>query len=150
MVTGSPSGAKPGPSFTGRAASGDLRCKPENHKMKLEDARRFALSLPETTEAPHFDKQSFRVGGKIFATVPADGDHLHVFVEEHETRAAVAEQPQACEELWWGRKLVGVRVTLSAADPQLVCELLDGAWRLRAPKRVEAQFDAAQGAGGAG
>lgn len=29
-----------------------------------------ALSFPETSEAPHFDKTSFRVRGKIFATPP--------------------------------------------------------------------------------
>lgn len=45
-----------------------------------EQARRFALSLPEATEEPHFDKASFRVRGRIFATVPPDGQHLHVFV----------------------------------------------------------------------
>jgi predicted DNA-binding protein (MmcQ/YjbR family) len=30
--------------------------------------RSFCLSLPETIEAPHFDKTSFRVRKKIFAT----------------------------------------------------------------------------------
>lgn len=30
--------------------------------------RKFALSLPETTEEPHFEKTSFRVKKKIFAT----------------------------------------------------------------------------------
>jgi hypothetical protein len=35
--------------------------------------RRLALSLPETTEEPHHDMTSFRVGGKIFATVTPRG-----------------------------------------------------------------------------
>ena len=110
--------------------------------MKLEEARRFALSLPETTEEPHFDMQSFRVRGRIFATVPPDGEHLHIFVEEHSTRAAVAEDPPAYEERWWGKRLAGVRVTLSAADPQRVCELLEEAWQKRAPKRLHGQHPA--------
>ncbi|MPR34830.1 MmcQ/YjbR family DNA-binding protein [Salmonirosea aquatica] len=33
--------------------------------------RQIALSFPETTEQPHFDKTSFRVGKKIFATLNA-------------------------------------------------------------------------------
>ncbi|MDB5127982.1 MAG: hypothetical protein JWQ85_2214 [Mucilaginibacter sp.] len=33
-----------------------------------EKLRRMALSLPEATEAPHFEKTSFRVNNKIFAT----------------------------------------------------------------------------------
>ena len=65
--------------------------------MRLEEARRFALSLPETTEQPHFEKSSFRVRGKIFATVPPGGEQLNVFVDEHETRASVAEDPSAFE-----------------------------------------------------
>ena len=31
--------------------------------------RELALSFPETTEAPHFEKTSFRVRNKIFATL---------------------------------------------------------------------------------
>jgi hypothetical protein len=34
----------------------------------LEKIRRFTLSFPETTEASHFEKTSFRVKKKIFAT----------------------------------------------------------------------------------
>jgi hypothetical protein len=34
-----------------------------------ETFREIALSLPDTTEAPHFDKTSFRTGKKIFATL---------------------------------------------------------------------------------
>jgi hypothetical protein len=36
--------------------------------ITLETLRLIALALPETTEAPHFEKLSFRVNTKIFAT----------------------------------------------------------------------------------
>lgn len=36
--------------------------------ITLETIREIALSFPETNEQPHFDKISFRVGKKIFAT----------------------------------------------------------------------------------
>jgi hypothetical protein len=106
--------------------------------------RRFALSLPETAEAPHHDMSSFRVGGKIFATVPEDGKHLHVFVDEPEVRAAASESPDAFEELWWGKRLSGVRVTLRNAAAEVVFELLEDAWRRRAPKTVVAAYDRAR------
>jgi hypothetical protein len=106
--------------------------------VRLDQARRFALSLPEATEAPHFDMSSFRVRGKIFATVPPDGEHLHVFVDEHETKAVVAEDPKAYEQLWWGKRLSGVRVTLKHAHARDVYELLEDAWRRKAPKRLVA------------
>ncbi len=36
--------------------------------ITLETLRKLALSFPETTEEPHFEKISFRVKKKIFAT----------------------------------------------------------------------------------
>src|SRR5437763_6968190 len=110
--------------------------------MELAEARTHALSLPETTEQPHFDMASFRVRGKIFATVPPDGDRLHVFVDADEVHASVAEDPAAYEELWWGKKLSGLRVNLAVADVDRVAELLTEAWRRKAPKRGVAAFDA--------
>ena len=104
----------------------------------LEEARRFALSLPGVTEEPHFDMASFRVRGKIFATVPPDGEHLHVFVDEGEVHAAVAEDPAAFEPLLWGQRLRGLRVRLAAADAGRVAELLEESWRRKAPARLAA------------
>jgi len=99
----------------------------------LEGARRFALSLPEATEEPHFEASSFRVRGKIFATVPPDGQYLHVFVDEGEVRAAVAEDPAAFEPLLWGQRLRGLRIRLAAAGQDRVEELLQESWRRKAP-----------------
>ncbi|KXK55256.1 MAG: hypothetical protein UZ05_CHB002000635 [Chlorobi bacterium OLB5] len=37
--------------------------------IKTETFREIALSMPHAEEKPHFDKTSFRVKGKIFATL---------------------------------------------------------------------------------
>ena len=37
--------------------------------INTETFRRLALSFPETNEQPHFEKTSFRVNNKIFATL---------------------------------------------------------------------------------
>ena len=110
----------------------------------LQGARRFALSLPGATEEPHFDSSSFRVRGKIFATVPPGGEHLHVFVDEGEIHAAVAEDPAAFEPLLWGQRLRGLRVLLAAAAQDRVAELLEEAWRRKAPARLAATWERAQ------
>lgn len=112
--------------------------------MRLDTARRFALSLPETTEEPHFEKSSFRVRGKIFATVPVGGRHLNVHVDPDEARALIAEEHAAFDEIWWGNQVSAdwMRVNLAAADREQVCELLTEAWRRKAPKRLLAAFDA--------
>ncbi|MGC2166057.1 MAG: MmcQ/YjbR family DNA-binding protein [Gallionella sp.] len=43
--------------------------------MTLNEARQLALSLPEATEQPHHEPTSFRVRGKIFATIAGDQQH---------------------------------------------------------------------------
>jgi hypothetical protein len=103
--------------------------------VTMDDARRIALSLPEATEEPHHDRSSFRVNQKIFATVP-DATHLNVMAGEDETALAVAENPSGCAELWWGKRLSGVRVDLDHVDPELLTELLTESWRRRAPKAL--------------
>ena len=122
----------------------------------FSQAREFALSLPGTAEQPHFDMTSFRVRGKIFATATADETRLHVFVDESEVAATVAEHsgPQhgggqerlAFEPLLWGQRVRGLRITLAAAPDDRVRELLAEAWRSKAGPRLVAQFDAAGGA----
>jgi hypothetical protein len=104
--------------------------------MRIDAVRRFALSLPEVTEEPHFHYASFRVKGKIFATVPPENTHLNVFVGEPELEILPAAKPKAYEKLFWGKKVAGLRVTLAAAKSEDVKELLRTAWSRKAPKRL--------------
>ncbi|HWF14785.1 MAG TPA: MmcQ/YjbR family DNA-binding protein [Acidimicrobiales bacterium] len=100
--------------------------------------RKLALALPEAAEQPHHDMTSFRVRGKIFATMPPEGGRLHVFLPEDEVASYRAEFPGVVEELRWGKKLSGCRIVLKHADRALVRELLGESWRRRAPKSLRA------------
>lgn len=102
--------------------------------MKLAHARRHALSLEATSEAPHHDFSSFRVRGKIFATVPPDGEHLHVFVPQDERDRAQVLHPDCMSPLTWGRKVLGLRVHLPHAPLPAVKALLDAAYAARVAK----------------
>jgi hypothetical protein len=107
-----------------------------NLGMKMAQVRRFAISLPEVTEEPHFQYSSFRIRGKIFATVPPDGKHLHVFVADEDLEIALALNPAFLEALHWGKKVVGLRVALAKAKPGVVQKLLAQAWSRKAPKSL--------------
>jgi hypothetical protein len=100
--------------------------------------RRIALSLPEVTEAPHHEYASFRIRGRIFATLPPDGAYLHVFVADDEREPALALNPGFVESLRWGGHVVGVRILLAEAKPNVVRELLANAWLRKAPRRLVA------------
>lgn len=107
----------------------------------FKHAREFALSLPGATEEPHFDMSSFRVKGKIFATVPPGEEFLHVFVDEAEAETYVAEDPAAFAPLLWGQRARGLRANLAAADDARLEELIEESWRRKAPKRLLAERD---------
>ncbi len=114
--------------------------------MTLQQVREFALSLPETVEAPHFYLTSFRVRGKIFATAPLDGEYLHLFVADPDRDAALAAEPDFLEELRWGKRIGGVKAILAGAKTPVVNRLLLRAWENKAPKRLLTSFRAETGA----
>ena len=103
--------------------------------MTSEDARRLALALPEAVEQDHHGRPSFRVAGKIFATL-WDEEHMNVMLDEGGILTAVQQDPKTYGEVWWGKKLAAVRVTLPRVRSKALAELLTEAWELRAPKRL--------------
>ena len=123
----------------GRSQGNRARHAVSKHPSKLDQLRRYALSLPEVTEQPHFDYSSFRVRGKIFVSVPPGGQHLNVFVDEEQRELALAVHAAFVEKLWWGGKVVGLRVELASADGKVVNELVRQAWARKAPKRLARQ-----------
>jgi hypothetical protein len=94
--------------------------------LSSEEARRLALSLPDAVEQDHHGRPSFRVSGRIFATL-WDEDHVNVMLDEPGILTAVQSHPNVCAEVWWGKRLAAVRVTLSATDPGLLTDLLTDA-----------------------
>jgi hypothetical protein len=100
-----------------------------------QQARELALGLPEAVEMDHHGRPSFRVAGKIFATLWTP-EAMNVMPGEGRILAAVEEAPQSCAEFRWGKRLAAVQVELAGADPELLADLLEEAWARRAPRRL--------------
>jgi hypothetical protein len=100
--------------------------------VEADEARAMALALPGTTEQDHHGRPSFRVQGKIFATLWTPTALNVVFVHDL-ILAAVATAPEICSPRYWGKRLAAVRVDLELADAALVGDLLQAAWSQRAP-----------------
>ena len=103
--------------------------------VSADEARSLALGLPEAVELDHHGRPSFRVGGKIFATLWTD-ERMNVMLDEGGIRTAVESAPDAREEVWWGKRLTAVGVTLARTNPDRLAELLADAWEGKAPKRL--------------
>ena len=103
--------------------------------VTADEARLLALDLPEAVEQDHHGKPSFRVGGKIFATLWNEG-RMNVMLDEGGIRTAIDAAPEACEEVWWGKRLTAVAVTLAHVDRGHLRGLLEDAWEQKAPSRL--------------
>jgi hypothetical protein len=106
--------------------------------------RRLALSLPEAHEAPHFDRASFRVGKRIFATMTGDGSEAMIRVEP---RARLYALLKAQPELFFSyagytERGGALGIHLARADRDTVRQLLVDSWRRIAPKRALAMLAA--------
>jgi hypothetical protein len=101
--------------------------------MKYATVRKFALSLPEVSEEPHHNFNSFRVRGKIFVTVPPGEAHIHLFVSEQQREQALVLHADFAEKLLWGGKVVGIRIALASANSAAIKRIVHSAWRNKAP-----------------
>lgn len=109
----------------------------------LDDLREYALPLPDVTEGTHFRLPSFKVADKGFVTLQKGETHAILGVDESQASAAVARDPDACEPVWRNERIfVGLRVDLARVTGAHVRELVELAWRNKAPKRVVAAYDA--------
>jgi hypothetical protein len=113
--------------------------------MTAAQLRALALALPGATEQPHFERASFRVGQRIFATLTADGTQAMVIVQPRQKLYQLVEDhPEVFVTLGgWTARHGALGVLLAAADPQLVGELVAASWRRVAPKRAVAPSERA-------
>jgi hypothetical protein len=95
--------------------------------ISTDQARRAALALPDAIEQDHHGRPSFRVRGRIFATL-WDAEHMNVMVDEGGIQTAIQGHPEVCTEVWWGKRLSAVRIDLQRADGDLLRDLLADAW----------------------
>ena len=98
------------------------------------DFRRIALSLEGTSEAPHFDRQAFKVR-ITYATLAADGRtaNLKFRPDEQEMKCLIA--PEAFIQIpnAWGKQ-GWTTATLSKLKAAELKHALEMAWRHALPK----------------
>jgi hypothetical protein len=102
-----------------------------------DEARALALSLPDAVEQDHHGKPSFRVGGRIFATLWSD-ERMNVMLDEDGILTAIERAPAACEPVRWGKRLAAVGVGLPRAEPELLRDLLEDAWEGKSQRPLTA------------
>lgn len=113
-----------------------------------EAVRRNALAMPEATEQPHFDRTSYRVRGKIFATVLGASSTVNLALPPEVAAAAIETDAESVAPITWGSVRGWVVVDLTKARPGLLEQLIPAAWSRVAPKRLQQRVVGAAGKAG--
>jgi hypothetical protein len=97
--------------------------------MKAADFRRMALGLRDAIESAHMGHPDFRVNGRVFATLHADGAHGMVKLTPDQQQKFIDEDPAFTPESGaWGRAGC-TRVRLSGVDAERLGEAVTLAWQ---------------------
>ena len=99
--------------------------------------------LPEVVESTWFRTPCLRVRKKSFCRMKEDGETLVVRVVDLEDKEALLRaQPDVFSTTPHYDGYAYVLVRLADVDPGQLAELIEDAWRLVAPKRLVAAYDA--------
>ncbi|HEY5968663.1 MAG TPA: MmcQ/YjbR family DNA-binding protein [Chitinophagaceae bacterium] len=110
--------------------------------ITIEQARKAALSLPETEEKPHFDLTSFRVKNKIFSTIHADKNYVMVKLSAIDQSVFCAFDKEVIFPVpgGWGKQ-GATFINLKKVKKSMLLDALSTAWKTTAPpKLVEKYF----------
>lgn len=109
--------------------------------VTIEEVRKLAMSLPETTEESHFDKRSFRVRGKIYAVIQEDLISLVVKTTKEERLAAVTLAPEIYSVTDGFQNLNYMKLQLDRISLDEFRPVLIHAWRLVVPKSIAKEYE---------
>ena len=111
-----------------------------------KDVVAFATTLPETEESTWFNTPSFKVKGKGFVRLRDEDGLVVCFVADlGEKEALLAADADKFRTTPHYDGYPTVLLHLPSLSRRELAELLTDAWRIKAPKRVLAAFEAAGG-----
>ncbi|MBK7213860.1 MAG: MmcQ/YjbR family DNA-binding protein [Bacteroidales bacterium] len=113
----------------------------------LDTLRQIAFSFPETTEEPHFEKTSFRVKGKIFATYDSQKNRASIRLSEIDQSvfSSAAKSIIFPVDNKWGKQ-GWTQIEMDKVNNELFLDALTTAYCEVAPKKLADQVRPAESA----
>lgn len=114
--------------------------------VSIDTFRKLALSFPETTEEPHFEKTSFRVKKKIFATYDIQNKMACIKLSEidQDTFASIDRAVIFPVNNKWGKQ-GWTLIIMKRVSKSLFTDALTTAYCEVAPKKLAEQVRPAEG-----
>ena len=111
--------------------------------LTWDDVVAIGTRFPEVEEGTCFGTPALRVKGKFMCRLRTDPDALVVrVIDLADAEALLLGRPEVYFSAPHYAGSPYVLVRLDVIDPDELAELLEDAWRLRAPKRLLAAYDA--------
>lgn len=109
--------------------------------IRIDTLKKIALSFPEVTEEPHFEKTSFKVRKKIFATYDDKNKIACIKLSEIEQSVFAAADKQSIFPVGnkWGKQ-GWTLIEMKKVDKDLFIDALTTAYRQVAPKKLADQI----------
>ncbi len=118
--------------------------------MKADSVRGLVARLPEAEEGAHHGHPDFRVRNRIFATLGPAEDRSALRLPYDEARALTSTEPDTYTLVSDREPFAWVSVQLGRVALEDFRDLLEEAWRWRAPTDVVARHEAADADGSCG
>jgi len=106
------------------------------------EVRALALAFPGAEEATSYGTPAFRVRGKLFARLHQDGDSLVVRADFDQREVLMQADPRAFFITDHYRDHPWILVRLASVSRDQLSQVLEHAWRERAPQRLVRELDA--------
>jgi hypothetical protein len=106
-----------------------------------EQVRTLASALPNVEEGPSYGTPGFRVAGQLFARLHQDGESLVIWMDPAERAMHMRADPDTYYITDHYRNYPWMLVRLSHVSLDDLRELLEDAWRNRAPSRLTAAHE---------
>ncbi|MDQ8704945.1 MmcQ/YjbR family DNA-binding protein [Streptomyces sp. LHD-70] len=109
--------------------------------LTSEDVRAAALALPQTTEKIAWSMPTFRVAGKMFATLPEDETSLAIRCPKEERDELVLAEPGKFWIAAHEAQFAWVRARIAQLeDLDELRDILADSWRQAAPTKLLEQY----------
>ena len=114
--------------------------------VTYEQVRGWVLALPGTREVmvESWGHPTLRVGDRMIASGMPDSPTMTVKASKADQAELIEADPEAYAVAQYTGRFGWVRVTLAAADPEVLRRVVEDAWRSTAPKKLVREYDSAE------
>jgi hypothetical protein len=110
--------------------------------MTFDDVKEIAEEFPGVVEDTHYGTRALKVKGQMFVRLKEDGETLVVRCDMISRDMMLTAEPKLFYITDHYKNFPAILLRLNAVRVKRLREIVEDAWRFRAPKKLVAEYDA--------